>query len=47
MTTSRWNWLSWFALVVALAAVATLAVASPGYRMGWFGRGWALRPMLT
>jgi len=47
MTTSRWNWLSWLALVVALAAVATLAIAGPGYRMGWFGLGTALRPMLT
>lgn len=47
MTPSRWNWLSWLALVVALVAVAILAVAGPGYRMGWFGLGTALRPMLT
>ncbi len=47
MTTSRWNWLSWLALLVGGAALATLAVAGPGYQRGWFGLGTALRPMLT
>jgi uncharacterized protein (DUF1499 family) len=47
MATSRWNWISWLALVVGLGALATLASAGPGYRMGWFGLGTALRPMLT
>jgi uncharacterized protein (DUF1499 family) len=47
MTTSRWNWLSWFALLVGVVALATLALAGPGYQRGWFGLGTALRPMLT
>ena len=47
MSTSRWNWLSWLALLVGLAALATLALAGPGYQRGWFPLGTALRPMLT
>ena len=47
MTTSRWNWLSWLALLVGVVAMATLALAGPGYQRGWFPLGTALRPMLT
>lgn len=47
MRSSRWNWVSWMALLVGLVAVATLAIAGPGYRMGFFALGTALRPMLT
>lgn len=47
MQTSRWNWLSWLALVVALCAIGLLALSGPGYRMGWFSLGTALRQMLT
>lgn len=47
MQTSRWNWLSWLALIVALGAIGLLALSGPGYRMGWFSLGTALRQMLT
>ena len=47
MQTSRWNWLSWLALLVAGCAIGLLAVSGPGYRMGWFSLGTALRQMLT
>ena len=47
MQTSRWNWLSWLALAVAVCAIALLGVAGPGYQMGWFSLGTALRQMLT
>lgn len=47
MQTSRWNWLSWLALVVAVVALALLGLSGPGYRMGWFSLGTALRQMLT
>ena len=47
MATSRWNWISWLALLVGVGALATLALAGPGYRMGWFGLGTALQPMFT
>ena len=47
MSPSRWTWLSWLALLVGIGALATLALAGPGYRMGWFGLGTALVPMLT
>ncbi len=46
MRTSRWSWISWLALLVGLGALATLALAGPGYRMGWLGLGTALVPML-
>lgn len=47
MHTSRWNWLSWLALVMALAAIGLLALSGPGYRMGWVSLGTALRQMLA
>ena len=47
MQTSRWNWLSWLALLVAGCAIGLLAVSGPGYRMGWFSLATALRQMLT
>lgn len=47
MTSSRWNWLSWLALVVGVVAIAILAIAGPGYQRGWFALGTALVPMLT
>ncbi len=47
MQKSRWNWLSWLALLVALCAIGLLAMSGPGYRMGWFALGTALRQMLT
>jgi len=47
MQASRWNWLSWLALLVALCAIGLLALSGPGYRMGWFSLGTALRQMLT
>ena len=47
MQTSRWNWLAWLALAVALGAIGLLALSGPGYRMGWFALGTALVQMLT
>ncbi len=47
MQASRWNWVSWCALVVAVVALALLGLSGPGYRMGWFSLGTALRQMLT
>jgi len=46
MRTSRWSWIAWLALLVGVGALATLALAGPGYRLGWFGLGTALVPML-
>ena len=47
MRPSRWSWISWLALLVGVGALATLALAGPGYRLRWFGLGTALVPMLT
>ncbi len=47
MHTSRWNWLSWLALVLALAGIGMLALSGPSYRMGWVSLGTALRQMLA
>ena len=47
MQTSRWNWLSWLALAVAVGAIAMLGLSGPGYQRGWFSLGTALRQMLT
>ena len=47
MHTSRWNWLSWLALAVAVGAIAMLGLSGPGYQLGWFSLGTALRQMLT
>jgi uncharacterized protein (DUF1499 family) len=35
------------AFLVSLAAVATLAIAGPGYRMGWWGLGFGLQSLQT
>ena len=47
MQTSRWNWLSWLALIVAVCAIALLGLSGQGYRMGWFSLRTALQQMLT
>ncbi len=47
MQRSRWNWLSWLALLVALSAIGLLAASGPGYRTGSIALGTALRQMLT
>ena len=47
MQTSRWNWLSWLALVVAACAIALLGLSGPSYRLGWVSLGTALRQMLA
>ena len=47
MQKSRWNWLSWLALLVAVGAISLLGLSGPGYRLGWFSLGTALRQMLT
>lgn len=47
MQRSRWNWLSWLALGVAVCALALLGLSGPGYRLGWFSLGTALQRMLA
>lgn len=47
MHTSRWNWLSWLALVVGVVGLALLGLSGPAYRMGWVSLGTALRQMLA
>lgn len=47
MQNSRWTWLSWLSLVMAVGALALLGLSGPGYQRGWFDLGTALRQMLT
>ncbi|MEZ5287194.1 MAG: DUF1499 domain-containing protein [Vicinamibacterales bacterium] len=47
MQDSRTGWLPWLALLTALAGLALLGLAGPGYRAGWFDLGTALQRMLT
>ena len=47
MQKSRFGWAGPLALITAVAAVALLTLAGPGYRAGWFGLGTALQRMLT
>jgi uncharacterized protein (DUF1499 family) len=43
---ARWVWLAYLAVGVALTGGAVLAVAGPGYQMGWWPLGTGLREML-
>jgi len=47
MHSSRVGWVPWLALLSAVAGLALLGLAGPGYRAGWFALGTALQRMLT
>jgi uncharacterized protein (DUF1499 family) len=43
---TKWQWVAFLALVVTVTGAALLALAGPGYQMGWWTLGTGLQQML-
>jgi uncharacterized protein (DUF1499 family) len=43
---TTWQWVAYLAVLVTIAGAALLALAGPGYQMGWWALGTALQQML-
>ena len=44
---TKWAWVAYIALLATITGAVLLALAGPGYQMGWWPLGTGLRPMLT
>lgn len=43
---AKWQWVAYLAVLVAVSGAALIALAGPGYRMGWWSLGTGLQQML-